>query len=170
MDGSEDLITIGFTDAAVLDEQVFRFLGEVGSREDTEGRSTVGLKRSRVVLRISKPREVGTIEFDVFSCDGERVVLRMGRVDGDLRGLDLRDDVEWGVVGTNAEGDGELATSSEGMDGKGRVTGGNEDRSFFREPSRSEVGSSLEVSQRSNAFDEITLSSLSVVSAGHDDS
>ena len=53
--------------------------------------------------------------------------------------------MEWGVVGANAEGDGELAAASEGMDGKGCVTGGNEDRSFFREPSRSEVGSSLEV-------------------------
>ena len=29
MDGSEDLITIGFTDAAILDEQVLRVLGEV---------------------------------------------------------------------------------------------------------------------------------------------
>ena len=63
--------------------------------------------------------------------------------------------MEWGVVGTNAEGDGELAAASEGMDGKGRVTGGNEDRSFFREPSRSEVGSSFEVRQKSNAFDEL---------------
>ena len=62
----------------------------------------------------------------------------------DLRGLDLRDDVEWSVVGADAEGDGELAAASEVMDSKGRVTGGNEDRSFFCEPSRSEVGSSLE--------------------------
>ena len=81
MDGSEDLITIGFMDAAVLDEQIFRVLGKVGSREDTEGRCTVGLEGSRVVLRISEPSEVGTIEFDVFRCNGERVVFRMGRVD-----------------------------------------------------------------------------------------
>ena len=120
-------------------------------------------------MRISEPSEVGTVELDVFCHNGERVVLRRGRVDGDLRGLDLRDDVEWSVVGADAEGDGELAAANEGMDSKGRVTGGNEDRSFFREPSRSEVGSSLEVRQKSNTFDEITLSWLSVVSAGHDD-
>ena len=64
--------------------------------------------------------------------------------------------VVWIVVGADAEGDGELTAASEGMDSKGRATGGIEDRSFFREPSRSEVGSSLEVGQESNAFDEIT--------------
>ena len=152
MDGSEDLITIGFTDAAILDEQVLGVLGEVRGHEDTEGGCAVGLKGSRVFLRISEPSEVGTVELDVFCCNGERVVLRMGRVDGDLRGLDLRDDVEWSVVGADAEGVRELAAASEGMDSKGRITGGNEDRSFFREPSRSEVGSSLEVGQESNAF------------------
>ena len=162
---------IGFTDAAILDEQVLGILGEVRGHEDTEGGCAVGLKGSRVCLRISEPSEVGTVELDVlFCCNGERVVLRMGRVDGDLRGLDLRDDVEGSVVGTDAEGDGELAAASEGMDSKGRVTVGNEDRSFFREPSRSEVGSSFEVGQESDAFDEITLSWLSVVGAGHDDS
>ena len=169
MDGSEDLITIGFTDATILDDLVLRVLGEVRGHEDTEGGCTVGLKRSRVFLRISEPSEVGTVELDVFCCNGECVVLRMGRVDGDLRGLDLRDDVEWSVVVADAEGDGELAAASEGMNSKGRVTGGNEDRFFFREPSRSEVGSSLEIGQESNAFDEITLSWLSVVGAGHDD-
>ena len=56
------------------------------------------------------------------------------------------------------------------MDSKGRVTGGNEDRSFIREPSRFEVGSALEVSQESNGFDKVTLSWLSVVGAGHYDS
>ena len=68
--------------------------------------------------------------------------------------------MEWSVVGADAEGDRELAAASEGMDSKGRVTGGNEDRSFIREPSRSEVGSSFEVRQESNAFDEITASRL----------
>ena len=56
--------------------------------------------------------------------------------------------MEWSVVGANAEGDRELTTAGEGMDSKGRVTGGNEDRSFICEPSRSEVGSPLEVSLR----------------------
>ena len=37
--------------------------------------------------------------------DGERVVLRMSWVEGDLRCLDLRDDVEGSVVGADAEGD-----------------------------------------------------------------
>ena len=44
------------------------------------------------------------------------------------------------------------------------------DWSFVRKPSRSEVGSSFEVSQESNAFDEVALSWLGVVGAGHDDS
>ncbi len=78
--------------------------------------------------------------------------------------------MEGSNVGADAEGDGELAAASEGMDGKGRITGGNEDRFFFCEPSRSKVGSSLEVGQESNAFDEIALSWLSVVGADHDDS
>jgi hypothetical protein len=55
------------------------------------------------------------------------------------------------------------------LDGKGCVTGGDKDRSFVGKPSRSEVGSSLEVSQKSNGFDKVTLSWLSVVGAGHDD-
>jgi hypothetical protein len=54
-------------------------------------------------------------------------------------------------------------TASEGMDGKGCDTGGDEDWSFIRKPSRSEVRSSLEVSQESDAFDEVTLSWFSVV-------
>jgi len=87
----------------------------------------------------------------------------MGRVNGDLRGLDLQDDVEWRVVGADAEEDEKLAAASEGMDSKSHVTGGNEDRSFFRKPSRSEDGSSLEVGQESNGFDKITLSWLGVV-------
>ncbi len=55
------------------------------------------------------------------------------------------------------------------MDSKGCVTGGDEDRSFVGKPSGSEVGSFLEVSQKSNGFDKVTLSWLSVVGAGHDD-
>ena len=55
------------------------------------------------------------------------------------------------------------------MDGKSCVTGGDEDRFFIGKPSGSEVGRSLEVSQKSNCFDEVTLSWLSVVGAGHDD-
>jgi hypothetical protein len=114
----------------------------------------------RVFLWISQTSEVGTVELDVFCRNRERVVLRMGRVNGDLRGLDLQDDVEWRVV---AEEDGKLAAASEGMDSKSHVTRGNEDRSFFRKPSRSEDGSSLEVGQESNGFDKITLSLLGVV-------
>jgi len=86
VDGSEDLITLGFADAAILDEQVLGVLGEVKGHEDTEGGCTVDLKGSRVFLRISEPSEVGTVELDVFCRNGERVVLR---------GLDFRDDVEW---------------------------------------------------------------------------
>ena len=41
MDWSEDLVAIGFANAAILDEQVLRILGEAWGCEDTEGRSTV---------------------------------------------------------------------------------------------------------------------------------
>ena len=41
MDGSEDLVTIGFANAAILDEQVLGVLGEAWGHEDTEGRGTV---------------------------------------------------------------------------------------------------------------------------------
>ena len=170
MNRGEDLVVIGLTDAAILDEQVLRILWKVRSQEDTEGRGAVGLKGSGVFLWVSEPSEVGTVELDVLRGDGERVVLRMSWVEGDLRGLDLRNDVEGSVVGTDAEGDRELTTASEGMDSKGGVAGCDEDWSFIRKPSRPEVGSALEVSQKSNGFDKVTLSWLSVVGAGHDDS
>ena len=105
MNRSEDLVVVGLTDTAILDEQVLGIFGEVWSKEDTEGGSTVGLKGSGVFLWISEPSEVGTVELDVLRGDGERVVLRMSWVEGNLCGLDLRDDVEWSVVGTDAEGD-----------------------------------------------------------------
>ena len=69
--------------------EVLGVLWKVRGHEDTEGGCTVGLKGSRVFLRISEPSEVGAVKLYVFGCNGERVVLRMGRVDGDLRGLDL---------------------------------------------------------------------------------
>ena len=49
------------------------------------------VSRGRVLLRISKKCEVGTVELDVLRRDGERVVLQMGWIDGDLCGLDLRE-------------------------------------------------------------------------------
>ncbi len=67
MNRSEDLVVIGLANAAILDEQVFGVLGEVWSQEDTEGRGTVGLKRSRVFLWISEPSEVGTMENALYS-------------------------------------------------------------------------------------------------------
>ena len=94
---------IGLANAAILDEQVLGIFGEVRSQEDTEGGGTVGLKRSRVFLRISEPSEVGTVELDVLRGDGERVVLRMSWVEGDLRCLEM----EGSVVRTDAKGDGQ---------------------------------------------------------------
>jgi len=41
---SEDLVAIGFVNAAILDEQVLGILGEAWGHEDTEGRGKVGLK------------------------------------------------------------------------------------------------------------------------------
>ena len=57
MNWSEDLVMVGLANAAILDEQVLGILWEVRSQEDTEGRGTVGLKGSGVVLRISEPSE-----------------------------------------------------------------------------------------------------------------
>ena len=43
VDGSDDLVVLGFTDAAILDEQVLGVLRGVWGRQDTEGGCTVGL-------------------------------------------------------------------------------------------------------------------------------
>ena len=81
MNGSEDVVAICFASAAILDEQVLGVLGEAWVHGDTEGRGTVGLKGSRVFLRIY---EVGAVELDVLHGNGERVVLRMSWIEGNL--------------------------------------------------------------------------------------
>ena len=94
--------------------------------EDTDGGCAVGLERCWGKLWISKPGELGSIELDVFGCDRECVVLGVGRIERDLCGLDLADDVEGSIVLTYTERDGELATTSDRVDGEGSVTGGDE--------------------------------------------
>ena len=147
MNGGEDLVTIGFANIAVLDEQVLRVFGEAWGHEDTEGGCTVILKRSRILLLISKPGEIAAVGFDIFGSYGEGIVLSVGRVKGDLGRLDPGDDMEGSVVGSKTIGDGKLATSSGRMHGESSVAGSNEDWSFRGEPGWSEVLASAEVSK-----------------------
>ena len=113
--------------------------------EDTDGGGTVGLERCWGELRISEPGEVGSIELDVFGCDRECVVLRVGRIERDLRCLDVADDVEGSIVLTYTERDGELATASDRVDSEGSVTGGDELGSVSRIPGWSEVDRAFQV-------------------------
>jgi hypothetical protein len=53
----------GFT--LMLDEKVLGVLGEAWGREDTEGGCTVILKWSRILLWISKPGQIATVELDM---------------------------------------------------------------------------------------------------------
>ena len=145
MNRCENLVTIGFANIAVLDEQVLRVFGEAWGREDPEGGCTVILKR--ILLLISKPGEIAAVGFDIFGSYGEGIVLRVGRVKGDLGRLHPGDDMERSVVGSNTIGDGKLATSSGRMYGESSVAGGNEDWSFRSEPGWTEILASAEVSE-----------------------
>jgi hypothetical protein len=78
----------------ILDQEVFAVLGEVRGFEDTDSWGTVGLERCWGKLWIFKPGEIGAVELDVFHGDRECVVLRVGRIERDLCGLDLADDVD----------------------------------------------------------------------------
>ena len=127
MNRCENLVTIGFANIAVLDEQVLGVLGEAWGREDTEGGCTVILKWSRILLWISQPGQIAAVELDMLSSYGEGIVLSVGRVKGDLGRLDPGDDMEGSVVGSKTIGDGKLATSSGRMYGESSVAGGNED-------------------------------------------
>ena len=94
MNRCKNLVTIGFTNIAVLDEQILRVcgtqvLGEAWGREDTEGGCTVILKRSRTLLWISKPGQIAAVELDMLSSDGEGIVLGVGWIDGDLGRLEM---------------------------------------------------------------------------------
>ena len=59
----------------------------------------------------------------------------MRGIQGDLGALDLTDHMEWGIVLTDTERDGELTTSSVGMDCEGGVAGCYEFRTISSEPS-----------------------------------
>ena len=83
----------------------------------------------------------------MFGSYGEGIVLRVGRVKGDRGRLDLGDDMEGSVVGSNTIGDGKLAASSGRMHGESSVAGGNEDWSFRGEPGWSKVLAYAEVSE-----------------------
>jgi len=52
----------------------------------------------------------------------------VGRIERDLCGLNLADDVEGSIVLTDAERDGQLATASDRVDSEGSVTGGSVSR------------------------------------------
>ncbi len=80
--------------------------------KNTDSWGTVGLEWCWGKLWVSEPGEVGSVELDVFGCDRECVVLGVGRIERDLCGLDLADDVEGSIVLAYAERDGQLATTS----------------------------------------------------------
>jgi len=104
-------------------------------------------ERSRIPLRISKPGQIAAVDFDMFGSYGEGIVLRVGRVKGDLGRLDLGDDMKGSIVRSNMKGDGKLATSSGRMHGENSIAGGNEDWSFRGEPGWSKVLAYAEVSE-----------------------
>ena len=156
MNRGEDLVTIGFANVAVLHD------------EYAESRSAAVLEWSRLKLWVSKPGQTAAVELHMFRRDGERVVLGVGRVDGDLSRLDLGDDMKDCIVSANAEGDRKLATASRRMHSESSVAGGNEGRAFRGVPGWSEVGASLEVGKEANDLGEIPLSWSTIVGASHD--
>jgi len=125
MDRSQDSITEGCSNIAVVNEEVLGILREVRSFKNTDGRSTVGFERSWCGLRESEPSQVSSIELYFLGCDGECIVFSMSRVQGDLGALDVTYDVKRGVVFADAERDRELAASGCGVDGEGSITGCN---------------------------------------------
>ena len=94
MNRKKDLVTISRADITILDQEVLGVLGEVRGFKDTDSWGAVGLEWCWDKLWISEPGEIGAIELDVFDCDRECVVLGVGRIERDLCGLDLADDVE----------------------------------------------------------------------------
>ena len=123
MNRCENLVTIGFANIAVLHKEILGILRKVRGCEDAESRSAIVLERSRLELWVSEPGQIAAVELDVFGRDGERIVLRVSRVKGDLGRLDLGDDMEGSVVRSNAKGDEKLATSSGRMHGESRQLG-----------------------------------------------
>ena len=75
MDRSENSVTEGSSDVAILDQQVLGVLWELRSFEDADGWGTVRLKWCWARLRITKPGQVCAIELDLFRRDSVRVVL-----------------------------------------------------------------------------------------------
>ena len=65
--------------------------------------------------------QVVAIVLDKLSCDGERVVLRVSGIDGNLGGLDLGDDMEGCIISTDAEGDRELTAAKAALQEAMRV-------------------------------------------------
>ena len=118
-------------------------------------------------MRVSEPSQIAAIELHLFRRDGKRVVLRVRRVDRDLCPLD-RD--LWCIVRADSEQDGKLTATSDGMDGKGCITGGDEDRTLGSEPGRAEFGTSFELGQDSDDLRKVTLGRVSIARASHDDS
>ena len=59
MDRSENSVTEGSSDVAILGQQVLGVLWELRSFDDADGWVTVRLKRCWARLRITKPGQVG---------------------------------------------------------------------------------------------------------------
>ncbi len=105
MNRGEDVITISFANIAVLDKQVLRVLRKARGCEDTEGRCTVILKGSRILLWISEPGQIAAVDFDMFGSYGEGIVFGVGRIKGDLCRLYLGNYMEGSTVRSDTKRD-----------------------------------------------------------------
>ena len=169
MNRNKDPVTISRADITILDQEIFRVLGEVWSFDNADSWGTVGLERCWGELRVSEPGEIAAVELDVLCGDRECVVLGMRWIERDLCGLDLTDDMKGGIVLADAERDGQLTTTGVRVDSKRGVARGNELGSVSRVPGRSEVDRAFQVGEDADGFGLITLSRRGVVSTGHDD-
>ena len=157
MDGNKDLVMISRADITILDQEVLGVLWKVRGFKDTDSWGTVGLEWCWGKLWVSEPGEVGSVELDVFGCDRECVVLGVGRIERDLCGLDLADDMKGSIVLAYAERDGQLATASDRVDSEGSVTGGDELGSVRRIPGWSEVNRAFQVCKDADGFGLVAL-------------
>jgi hypothetical protein len=65
----ENLVTIGFTNIAVLHKEILGILWKVRGREDAESRSAVILEWSRLKFWVSEPGEMTAVELDMLRSD-----------------------------------------------------------------------------------------------------
>ena len=85
MGGSKHLLLIGLADFAVLDEELLRVLWEVSGQKNAEGWSTVVLQWRWIILRLSKPCQVPTVESIVFLVVWSLLIMCNGALSASMR-------------------------------------------------------------------------------------